>query len=128
MKKTNSKLDMKKGLPPKDVDTYLASVPPDARAVLEKLRQTIKAAAPRAEEVISYRMPAYKYLGTLLYFAAFKDHCSLFPGSKSIIKTFAKELQGFKVSAGTIHFTVEKPLPATLVRKIVKARIKENEG
>ncbi|HBZ00766.1 MAG TPA: hypothetical protein DEO84_05525 [candidate division Zixibacteria bacterium] len=127
MKKTNSKPGLKKGAPPKDVDAYLASVPPDMRAVLQKLRNTIKSAAPQAEEVISYQMPAYKYKGVLVYFAAFKNHCSLFPASKSILKIFENELKRFEASGATIHFTVEQPLPATLVRKIVKARIKQNE-
>jgi uncharacterized protein YdhG (YjbR/CyaY superfamily) len=113
--------------PVKSVDDYLLVVPEDFRAVLDKLRQTIKKAAPKAEEVISYRMPAYKYLGTLVYFAAFKNHCSFFPGSKSIIRKFAKELKPFKTSAGTIQFTADNPIPASLVEKIIKLRMKENE-
>jgi uncharacterized protein YdhG (YjbR/CyaY superfamily) len=127
MKKASSNRGLMKGAPPKDVDTYLTSVPPDLRAVLQKLRKTIKSAAPQAEEVISYQMPAYKYKGVLVYFAAFKNHCSFFPASKSILKIFESELKRFEASGATIHFTVEKPLPAALVRKIVKARIKQNE-
>lgn len=119
---------MKKGLKIKDVDTYLESVPPDKRILLEKLRKTIRSAAPKAEEVISYQMPAYKYHGVLVYFAAFKDHCSFFPGAKSILSTFAADLKGYRTSAGTIQFTTENPLPAALVRKIIKARMAENES
>jgi uncharacterized protein YdhG (YjbR/CyaY superfamily) len=109
------------------VDGYLADLPKDVRAVLEKLRKTIKAAAPDAEEGISYQMPAYKYHGQLVYFAAFKDHCSFFPGSKSIVEMFAEELEPFEASAGTIHFTVDHPLPQILVKKIVKMRMRQNE-
>ncbi len=119
---------MKKGLKIRDVDTYLESIPPDKRILLESLRKTIRSAAPKAEEVISYQMPAYKYHGVLVYFAAFKDHCSFFPGAKSILKTYAGELKGYRTSAGTIQFTAENPLPAALVRKIVRARVTENEA
>ncbi len=119
---------MKKGLKIRDVDSYMESIPPDKRILLEKLRKTIRSAAPKAEEVISYQMPAYKYHGVLVYFAAFKDHCSFFPGAKSILKTFATELKGYRTSAGTIQFTAENPLPISLVRKIVRARVAENEA
>ena len=112
--------------PATDVDSYLAALPKNVRAILEKLRRTIKAAAPKAEELISYQMPAYKYHGMLAFFAAFEDYCSLFAG-KSIPKTFRNELKPWHISGTTIHFSVEKPLPATLVRRIVKAKIAENE-
>ncbi len=117
-----------KNAPPKDIGAYLAALPEETRAILEKLRETIKAAAPKAEETINYQMPCFKYLGPLVFFAAFKDHCSFFPGSKSVIVTFKDELKSYPTSAGTIQFSVEKPLPAALVRKIVKARIAENEA
>jgi uncharacterized protein YdhG (YjbR/CyaY superfamily) len=97
------------------------------RAVLTRLRRTIRAAAPGAEEVISYSMPAYKLNGVLVYFAAFENHCSFFPASKAILKRFAKELRPFDASGATIRFTSDHPLPATLVRRIVRARIQENE-
>jgi uncharacterized protein YdhG (YjbR/CyaY superfamily) len=126
MKSTTSTSRMKKGVP-KDVEAYLAKVPAEQRAALEKLRKAIKSAAPKAEELISYGMPAYKYRGVLAYFAAFKNHCSFFPAGKLILKMFERELEEFDVSGGTIRFTADKPLPATLVRKIVKARIKQNE-
>jgi len=111
---------------PRDVDEYLAGVPKEARAVLEKLRQTIKAAAPMASEVISYQMPMYKHHGMLIGFAAFKDHCSIFPGS-AVMDAHKEELKRYSTSKGTIRFPVNKPLPAALVKKLVKMRIRENE-
>ena len=110
----------------KNTDTYIALQPVKVRVVLEKLRFTIQKAAPKAEEVISYGMPAFKYHGMLVYFAAFKNHCSFFPGSKAVIARHKSDLISFKTSAGTIQFTIEKPLPAPLVTKIVKARVKQN--
>jgi len=108
------------------VDDYLATLPEDARATLEKLRKTIKAAAPKATEGTSYQMPMFKHHGMLVGFAAFKDHCSFFPGAKPVA-TFKDELKDYKTSKGTIRFPIGKPLPAALVKKIVKARIEENE-
>ena len=112
---------------PASVDAYMNGLPGNVRSSLEKIRQAIKAAAPKAEEVISYQIPTYKYLGALVHFAAFKNHCSFFGVSKTLIDTFKKELQPFKTSGTTIQFTAENPLPATLVKKLVKARMKENE-
>ena len=114
--------------PAKSVDDYLAAVPEEARAVLEALRRTIRDAAPKAEEAISYQIPAFKYHGPLVFFAAFKNHCSFYVVSKSIMKTFGSELKPYDTSGTTIHFSAENPLPATLVKKIVKARIEENEA
>jgi len=111
----------------KNVDDYLKGLPEPVRLVLEKLRSTIKSVAPKAEEAISYGMPGYKYYGALVYFAAFRNHCSFFPGSSQTIKLF-DELKEYRTSKGTIQFTVDKPLPAALVKKIVKARMKENEA
>lgn len=111
----------------KNIDEYLALQPEKHRIALERIRQTIRTAAPEAVEVISYGMPAFKHHGkTLLYFAGFKNHCSLFPGSKSVILKMKNELKAYKTSAGTISFTAEKQLSAALVKKIVKARVKEN--
>jgi len=118
---------MRKTAPAKNVDEYLAGVPKAARAVLEKLRQTIKAAAPMAAEVISYQMPMYKHHGMVIGFAAFKDHCSIFPGS-AVMDAHKEELKRYRTSKGTIRFPFNQPLPATLVRKLVRARIKENEA
>ncbi len=110
----------------KSVEEYLKVQPADVRAALEKLRAQIKAAAPNAEESISYGMPAYKYKGALVYFGAFKDHCSFFPGSSSILAN-KEGLKGYKVAKGTIQFTPEKPLPVALIKSIVKERVLENE-
>jgi uncharacterized protein YdhG (YjbR/CyaY superfamily) len=111
----------------KDVDEYLRPLPTPVRAALESLRKTIRAAAPKAEEVISYQIPIYKYNGPLVCFAAFKNHCSFYVVKKDILSTFAKELEAYEKSGTTIHFKPESPLPASLVRKIVKVRIKQNE-
>jgi uncharacterized protein YdhG (YjbR/CyaY superfamily) len=119
---------MKGSTAPKDIDEYLAGVPEPARSTLNKLRAMIRAATPaEATEAISYGMPAFKYKGSLVAFAAFSDHCSLFPmGSAAIVK-FKKELEGYQTSKGTIRFPVDKPLPAALLKKIVKARVADNE-
>jgi len=111
-----------------EVDTYLAALPAKTRAVLENLRRAIKAAAPRAEEMISYRIPTYKYHGPLVHFMAGKNHCSFIVVSKATLDSFPEELKGFKTSGTTIHFTPEKPLPANLIKKIIKTRLKENEA
>jgi uncharacterized protein YdhG (YjbR/CyaY superfamily) len=113
---------------PKTVDEYLARVPPKFRATLQRLRKTIKAAAPDAEEVISYQMPAFKQNGMLVYFAAFEDHCSLFVGSPDVRRQFSVELKPFMAGKGTVHFTPDRPLPARLVTRIVKARLAENDA
>jgi len=107
------------------VTAYLRAVPPKQRAALQKLRKTIKAAAPEATEVISYGIPSFKHHGYLVGFAAFKNHCSFFPGAA--LNAFKTELASYETSKGTIRFAVDKPLPATLVRKLVKARIVRNE-
>ncbi len=110
-----------------DVDAYLAEVPTDARAALEKLRKTIRAACPEAIEVISYGIPAFKHRGRgLVAYAAFKNHCSLFPMSKAVTASNMPELKEYESGKGTLRFTVVKPLPVALVSKIVKARIAEN--
>jgi uncharacterized protein YdhG (YjbR/CyaY superfamily) len=113
---------------PKDIDEYLAGVPEPARTTLNKIRSMIRSASPaEATEAISYGMPAFKYKGSLVAFAAFSNHCSLFPMNSSLIKTFKKELEGFETSKGTIRFPGDKPLPAALLKKLVKARVTENE-
>jgi len=111
-----------------EVDDYLADVSPEARATLEKLRQTIKAVVPGAVEVISYQVPTFKLNGRMLVsYAAFKNHCSFFPGAAPI-KAHEDELTAYQTSKGTIRFPTSKPLPAALVRKLVKTRLKENEA
>jgi len=112
---------------PASVEDYLAALPKGSRAALEKLRKTIKAAAPGATETISYQMPAFKEHGRLLVsYAAFKDHCSLFPMSMKVIEAHGEELEPYHTRKGTIRFTADEPLPAALVKKIVRARIAEN--
>jgi uncharacterized protein YdhG (YjbR/CyaY superfamily) len=108
---------------PKNVDEYLSRIPEPARSTLEKIRAAIRSAAPaEATETISYGIPAFKYKGVLVWFAAFSDHCSLFP-TGAVIEAFKNELKGFSTSKGTIHFPTDKPLPAALVKKMVKARV-----
>jgi uncharacterized protein YdhG (YjbR/CyaY superfamily) len=119
---------MRSGKAPKTVDEYLAIVPEPARSTLVKVRATIRAVAPPgATESISYGMPMFKYKGMLVGFAAFSRHCSLFPGAGPIA-ALRDELKGFPTSKGTIQFPLDKPLPGALVKKLVKARIAENEG
>jgi uncharacterized protein YdhG (YjbR/CyaY superfamily) len=113
---------------PTSVDDYLAAVPERQRAALEKLRKTIKASAPDATEAISYQMPAFKLDGRFLVsYAAFKNHCSLFPGS-AVPEELQDELRPFVGGKGTLQFTPEKPIPAPLIKKIVKTRIREIEA
>ena len=111
---------------PAGVDDYLAALPEDQRAVLEKLRTTIRTTAPDATETISYQMPTFKLHGrVLVYYAAFKDHCSLFPASEAVMEALGEELKPYFSGKGTLRFTPDKPIPVALVKKIVKARIEE---
>jgi uncharacterized protein YdhG (YjbR/CyaY superfamily) len=108
------------------VDAYLADLPDDARATLEKIRRAITAAAPKASETIAYGMPAFDYAGRpLVYYAAFKNHCSFFPASYAVMEAFSEELEPYDVEKGTVRFPIGKPLPAALVKRIVKARVRE---
>ena len=114
---------------PKDVDEYIAGVPEPARTTLNKIRAIIRSVVPpETTEAISYGMPAFKYKGPLFAYAAFKDHCSLFPMNAALIEVFKEDLKGFETSKGTIRFPVEKPPTATLIKKLVKARIADNEA
>ena len=114
---------------PKSVDEYFAGIPEPAHGTLNKIRATIRSVVPaETTEAISYGIPAFKYKGRpLVWFAAFSDHCSLFP-TAAVIEEFKSELKGFSTSKGTIHFTTDKPLPAALVKKLVKARIAQKES
>ena len=113
---------------PKNVDEYLAGVPEPARGTLNKIRAAIRSAVPsEATEAISYGIPTFKYKGPLVWFAAFSNHCSLFP-TASVIEAFKNELKGFSTSKGTIHFPTDKPLPTALVKKLVRARVAQNES
>ncbi len=112
--------------PPKSIGEYLAALDEDARTALEKLRADILAAAPGAEECISYQMPAFRLRGRMIvWFGAARNHCAFYPGG--VVQAFEKELAGYQTSKGTIRFQPSKPLPARLVTKLVKARIAANE-
>ncbi len=114
---------------PKTIDAYLAAVSADKRAALEKLRKTIKTAVPKAEECISYGLAAFKLDGKpLVAFGASAHHCAFFPMNSTTVKEFKDELKDYDTSKGTIRFQANKPLPVALVRKLVKARIAENEA
>jgi uncharacterized protein YdhG (YjbR/CyaY superfamily) len=119
---------MKRNAAPKTVDEYLAGVPEPARTTLNRVRAVIRSAAPpEATEVISYRIPMFKYKGMLMGFAAFSNHCSLFPGSLSAMKELKNELKDFETSKGTIRFPMDKPPSTALIKKLLKARLAENE-
>jgi uncharacterized protein YdhG (YjbR/CyaY superfamily) len=118
---------MKSGKAAKTVDEYLAGTPEPARSTLQHIRKVIKSVVPKeTTEVISYRIPMFKFNGMLVGYAAFAKHCSLFPTGSGVIEKFAKELKGYSTSRGTIQFPPDKPLPDALVKKIVKERVKEN--
>ncbi len=113
---------------PKTVDEYLKRVPEPARSALQQVRTIVRAVAPsQAKEVISYGIPTFKYNGMLMSFAAFSDHCSLFPGAGPITE-FSNQLKPFPTAKGTIRFAPDKPLPVNLLKKIVKSRIAELES
>jgi len=109
-----------------NVDEYIKRCPSEVQRILQKLRRTIKTTAPKAEEVISYAIPGYKYHGMLIFFAAFKNHISVYPAPRSN-DTFKKELSAYKGGKGTIQFPLEDPVPLDLVVRIIKFRMKENE-
>jgi uncharacterized protein YdhG (YjbR/CyaY superfamily) len=112
----------------KEVDEYLARVPEPARSTLNKIRAAIRSAVPaEATEGISYGMPAFRYKGPLVGYAASSNHCGLYPMNPAVIVAFRDELKGYETSKGTIRFPVDRPLPAALVKKLVKARVAENE-
>jgi len=112
---------------PKTLDEYLVDIPEPARSTLKHIRGVIRSVVPaETTEVISYGIPMFKYRGMLVGYAAFKNHCSLFPTGSGVLDRFEMELRGFRSSKGTIHFPSDKPLPDALVKKIVKARVKEN--
>jgi uncharacterized protein YdhG (YjbR/CyaY superfamily) len=114
---------------PKTHDEYLAAVSDDKRAALEELRRTIREAAPGAVECISYGLPAFRLDGrNLVAYGAAAKHCALYPMSAAIVEAFQEDLKDYSTSKGTIRFQVEDPLPASLVRELVMARIAENAG
>ena|SRR5664279_2065811 len=126
--KSSSRKPAAKNGKPKSVDEYLAGIPEPARGTLKKVRAAIRSAAPpEATEIISYQIPAFEYKGVLMWFGAFSKHCSLFPTAK-VIETFKAELKGFSTSKGTIQFPTDKPLPAALIKKMVRVRVAQNEN
>lgn len=108
-----------------NIDEYIAGFPEDTRKILEEVRATIQKAVPKATEVISYQMPAFKLNGVLVYFAAYKNHIGFYPTS-SPIKFFSEELKAFKTSKGAIQFPIDKPMPLKLISRIVKFRVSED--
>jgi len=113
------------GPKPKNIDEYLAAVSDDKRAALQKLRKDIQAAAPKAEECISYQLPAFRLDGRFLVaFGAAAKHCAFYPGG--LVEDYKDELKAYDLSKGTIRFQPSKPLPASLVRKLVKVRVAQN--
>lgn len=112
---------------PKTVDEYLSAAPPETKEHLIQMRAIIRRAAPEAQESIGYEMPVYKQQGVVVYFGGFAKHISLFPGPEAIV-AFGEELTGYKTSRGTIRFPIDKPLPASLIGKIVRFRVEANEA
>ena len=110
------------------VRAYFAATPPKARAALKKIRAAIRSVAPRAEEAFSYRIPAFKLRGRpLVWYAAFKNHCSLFPMTGAIRRKLGTSLKGYEMSKGTVRLPLAKPIPVGLVKKLVKARMAETD-
>jgi uncharacterized protein YdhG (YjbR/CyaY superfamily) len=128
MKKATEQPVEKRSSQAEDVEAYLAKVDEPARTTLKKLRSTIRSIVPpETTEALSYGIPAFRYKGGLVAYAAFKKHCSFFPMQASLIDEMKDELKGYRTSKGTLQFAPDKPLPATLVKKMVKSRIAENE-
>ena len=115
-----------KRIAPNSVDDYIGSFPAAVQTRLQKIRRTIKAAAPKADELVSYGIAGYKYKGMLIYFAGFKDHVSVYPAPRTD-DAFKKELAGYKGGKETVQFPHDKPIPLDLIKRMVKYRIKANE-
>ena len=131
-KKTASKTSAPKRAPklaaPKTVDEYLAAVPEPARGALNQIRAAIRSVVPpESTEIISYKIPAFKHKKVLVWYAAFSNHCSLFP-TAAVIEQFKNELKGFSTSKGTIHFPLDKPMPVELIKRLVSARVTASES
>ena len=110
---------------PENIDDYIGMFPEDVQIILERLRQTIRKAAPKAEETINYQIPTFKLNGNLVHFAAYKNHIGFYPASSGI-EVFKKELGEYETSKGTVKFPIDKKLPLALITRIVKYRVKEN--
>ena len=113
---------------PQTVDEYLAAVPEPARSAMDKIREAIRSVVPpEATEIISYKIPAFKHKKVLVWYAAFSNHCSLFP-TAAVVEAFKDELKGFSTSKGTIHFPLDKPMPVALIKRLMQARVEQNLG
>ncbi|HVD98423.1 MAG TPA: DUF1801 domain-containing protein [Cytophagaceae bacterium] len=110
----------------KNIDDYIATFPEDTRALLERMRVIIRKAAPKAEEVISYNMPAFRQYGVLVYFAGYKNHIGFYPTGSGIM-AFKEEIANYKNSKGAVQFPLDKPLPVGLITKMVKYRVQEDK-
>lgn len=110
----------------KNIDEYIKGFPPDVQSILQKIRQVVNSAVPKAEEAIKYAIPALVLNGNLIFFAAWKKHIGVYPITSAIIKELSKELTPYEVSKGTVRFPLDKPIPYGLIKKLVKVRIKEN--
>lgn len=113
--------------PATTIDEYLALHSAEVRDVLQRLRETIRSAAPTATECISYQIPAFKHYGPLVGFAAFKSHCSFFVMNTGLVEKFKAKLKGYELGKSTVQFTIDKPIPVAVVKALVKARVTENE-
>jgi uncharacterized protein YdhG (YjbR/CyaY superfamily) len=116
---------MEKRKAPRDIDEYIAGFPQDVQVLLQKMRTTIRKAAPEAQETISYQIPTFRLKGNLVHFAAYKRHIGFYPTSSGVEK-FKKEISGYKWARGTIQFPLDKPIPFDLISKIVSFRVAEN--
>ncbi len=117
-----------KNTSPKSVEEYLSRIPKPARSTLNRVRAAIRSVVPpETTEAIGYGIPMFRYKGGLVAYAAFLNHCSFFPMNASFITVFKKDLKGYETSKGTIRFPVDKPLPATLIKKLVRARLADKD-
>jgi uncharacterized protein YdhG (YjbR/CyaY superfamily) len=114
-------------MPPKNIDDYIAAAPAEVRPIIEKIRQTIAAVAPDAEEVISYRMPAFRRNAILVYFAAFKHHIGFYPPVSGDAK-LEKDLARYAGPKGNLKFPVDEPIPYALIKRIVQLRVKQDRA
>lgn len=110
---------------PKDIDEYIAAFPKDVQEILEKIRATIRKAAPNAEEAIKYQIPTFTLNGNLVHFAAFKKHIGLYPAPRAL-EEFRDELSGYKGAKGSVQFPLDQPIPFDLISRIVEYRVKES--
>jgi uncharacterized protein YdhG (YjbR/CyaY superfamily) len=128
MKKAAARAMGMRGASAKDVDAYIAAAAEPARGMLKEMRQIIRGAAPKAVEMISYGIPLYKHHGHLVAFAAFKNHVGFYVMSKRLMAAYKEEFDPYKKAIATVQFPIGAPIPGALVRKVVKARVKENEA